>query len=170
MTVRNTQIKITIRLKMTRGFHVVTCTKRKNTKLPPIPSANHNAISNFQTKHTPTLQHLSPSNTRKVHTTKAIAAHCSLPPNVKRSEVNIKPNLKQREEVIGYQQSAFLREQIDMSSYGKAETERLKQNLESQLERLVEQLADLENCKCVLLIIALKRARPFLKNPILEKT
>lgn len=34
-----------------------------------------------------------------------------------------------------------------MSSYGKAETERLKQNLENQLERLVEQLADLENCK-----------------------
>lgn len=34
-----------------------------------------------------------------------------------------------------------------MSSYGKAETERLKQNLENQLERLVEQLEDLENCK-----------------------
>lgn len=34
-----------------------------------------------------------------------------------------------------------------MSSYGKVETERLKQNLENQLERLVEQLEDLENCK-----------------------
>lgn len=34
-----------------------------------------------------------------------------------------------------------------MTSYGKAETERLKQNLENQLERLIEQLEDLENCK-----------------------
>lgn len=34
-----------------------------------------------------------------------------------------------------------------MSSYGKAETEKLKQNLENQLDRLVEQLADLENCR-----------------------
>ncbi|XP_018568902.1 protein LZIC-like [Anoplophora glabripennis] len=34
-----------------------------------------------------------------------------------------------------------------MSSYGKAETEKLKQNLESQLDRLVEQLQDLENCR-----------------------
>lgn len=36
-----------------------------------------------------------------------------------------------------------------MSSYGRVETEKLKQNLESQLDRLVEQLADLENCKYV---------------------
>ncbi|KAG5882339.1 hypothetical protein JTB14_037624 [Gonioctena quinquepunctata] len=34
-----------------------------------------------------------------------------------------------------------------MTSYGKAETEKLKQNLEDQLDRLVEQLQDLENCK-----------------------
>ncbi|KAJ8939186.1 hypothetical protein NQ318_017083 [Aromia moschata] len=34
-----------------------------------------------------------------------------------------------------------------MSSYGKAETEKLKQNLENQLDRLVEQLEDLENCR-----------------------
>lgn len=34
-----------------------------------------------------------------------------------------------------------------MFSYGKAENEKLKQNLENQLDRLVEQLADLENCK-----------------------
>ncbi|XP_019864937.1 protein LZIC-like [Aethina tumida] len=34
-----------------------------------------------------------------------------------------------------------------MTSYGKAETEKLKHNLESQLDRLIEQLADLENCK-----------------------
>ncbi|CAH0558221.1 unnamed protein product [Brassicogethes aeneus] len=34
-----------------------------------------------------------------------------------------------------------------MTSYGKAETEKLKQNLENQLDRLVEQLADLEGCK-----------------------
>lgn len=34
-----------------------------------------------------------------------------------------------------------------MSSYGKAETEKLKQNLGSQLDRLVEQLQDLENCR-----------------------
>lgn len=36
-----------------------------------------------------------------------------------------------------------------MTSYGKAETEKLKHNLESQLDRLIEQLADLENCKYV---------------------
>lgn len=34
-----------------------------------------------------------------------------------------------------------------MSSYGKVETEKLKQNLESQLDRLVEQLQDLESCR-----------------------
>lgn len=34
-----------------------------------------------------------------------------------------------------------------MSSHGKAETERLKQNLEEQLDRLVQQLEDLEECK-----------------------
>lgn len=34
-----------------------------------------------------------------------------------------------------------------MSSYGKVETEKLKQNLENQLDRLVEQLQDLESCK-----------------------
>ncbi|XP_056632321.1 protein LZIC-like [Diorhabda sublineata] len=34
-----------------------------------------------------------------------------------------------------------------MTSHGKAETEKLKQNLENQLDRLVEQLKDLENCK-----------------------
>jgi len=33
------------------------------------------------------------------------------------------------------------------NSYGKVETEKLIQNLQSQLDRLVEQLADLENCK-----------------------
>ncbi|KAJ3654667.1 hypothetical protein Zmor_013841 [Zophobas morio] len=34
-----------------------------------------------------------------------------------------------------------------MTSYGKAETAKLQQNLENQLDRLVEQLGDLENCK-----------------------
>ncbi|EFA03820.1 protein LZIC [Tribolium castaneum] len=34
-----------------------------------------------------------------------------------------------------------------MTSYGKVETAKLKQNLENQLDRLVEQLGDLENCK-----------------------
>ncbi|CAG9768285.1 unnamed protein product [Ceutorhynchus assimilis] len=34
-----------------------------------------------------------------------------------------------------------------MTSYGKMETEKLKQNVESQLDRLMEQLADLESCK-----------------------
>lgn len=34
-----------------------------------------------------------------------------------------------------------------MFSHGKAETEKLKQNLENQLERLVAQLADLESCR-----------------------
>lgn len=34
-----------------------------------------------------------------------------------------------------------------MSSKGQVETEKLKQNLEEQLERLVQQLSDLEECK-----------------------
>ncbi|KAK2581611.1 hypothetical protein KPH14_002115 [Odynerus spinipes] len=34
-----------------------------------------------------------------------------------------------------------------MSSHGKAETERLKKNLEEQLDRLVQQLEDLEECR-----------------------
>lgn len=34
-----------------------------------------------------------------------------------------------------------------MTSRGQAETEKLKQNLEGQLERLVQQLADLEECR-----------------------
>lgn len=34
-----------------------------------------------------------------------------------------------------------------MTSYGKAETEKLKENLINQLDRLMEQLQDLENCK-----------------------
>lgn len=34
-----------------------------------------------------------------------------------------------------------------MFSHGKLETEKLKTNLENQLDRLVEQLADLEECK-----------------------
>lgn len=34
-----------------------------------------------------------------------------------------------------------------MSSRGRSETEKLKQNLEEQLDRLVAQLADLEECK-----------------------
>ena len=34
-----------------------------------------------------------------------------------------------------------------MTSYGLAETERLRKNLQEQLERLLEQLKDLENSK-----------------------
>lgn len=34
-----------------------------------------------------------------------------------------------------------------MSSRGRSETEKLKQNMEEQLDRLVAQLADLEECK-----------------------
>ena len=34
-----------------------------------------------------------------------------------------------------------------MASRGKSETEKLKKNLEEQLERLVQQLADLEECR-----------------------
>lgn len=34
-----------------------------------------------------------------------------------------------------------------MSSRGRTETEKLKQNLEDQLDRLVAQLADLEECR-----------------------
>lgn len=34
-----------------------------------------------------------------------------------------------------------------MSSHGKVETERLKKNLEEQLDRLVQQLEDLEGCR-----------------------
>lgn len=36
-----------------------------------------------------------------------------------------------------------------MNTHGKAETEKLKENLQDQLDRLVEQLADLESCKWV---------------------
>lgn len=36
-----------------------------------------------------------------------------------------------------------------MTSYGKVETAKLQQNLENQLDRLVEQLGDLEKCKLV---------------------
>lgn len=36
-----------------------------------------------------------------------------------------------------------------MSSRGRSETEKLKQNLEEQLDRLMAQLADLEECKWV---------------------
>lgn len=36
-----------------------------------------------------------------------------------------------------------------MTSYGKVETEKLKGNLINQLDRLMEQLQDLENCKYV---------------------
>ena len=34
-----------------------------------------------------------------------------------------------------------------MSSRGQSETQKLKQNLEDQLDRLVAQLSDLEECK-----------------------
>lgn len=34
-----------------------------------------------------------------------------------------------------------------MTSRGQAENEKLKQNLEGQLDRLVQQLADLEECR-----------------------
>ncbi|XP_012536186.1 protein LZIC [Monomorium pharaonis] len=37
-----------------------------------------------------------------------------------------------------------------MSSHGKAETDRLKKNLEEQLDRLVQQLEDLEVCRITL--------------------
>lgn len=37
-----------------------------------------------------------------------------------------------------------------MSSHGKAETDRLKKNLEEQLDRLVQQLEDLESCRVTL--------------------
>lgn len=44
-----------------------------------------------------------------------------------------------------------------MTSYGKAETAKLKQNLENQLDRLVEQLEDLENCKLDLTVHVLQK-------------
>jgi hypothetical protein len=34
-----------------------------------------------------------------------------------------------------------------MTSHGKAETDRLRKNLEEQLDRLVQQLEDLEECR-----------------------
>ncbi|EZA61646.1 hypothetical protein DMN91_009058 [Ooceraea biroi] len=37
-----------------------------------------------------------------------------------------------------------------MSSHGKAETDRLRKNLEEQLDRLVQQLEDLEECRVTL--------------------
>ncbi len=36
-----------------------------------------------------------------------------------------------------------------MSSRGRSETEKLKQNMEEQLDRLMAQLADLEECRQV---------------------
>lgn len=36
---------------------------------------------------------------------------------------------------------------MKMSSHGKAETDRLRKNLEEQLDRLVQQLEDLEDCR-----------------------
>ena len=41
-----------------------------------------------------------------------------------------------------------------MTSRGKSETQKLKQNLEEQLDRLVAQLADLEECKYVFIFFA----------------
>jgi len=38
-----------------------------------------------------------------------------------------------------------------MASRGTAETNKLQHNVEEQLDRLMQQLADLEQCKCVLL-------------------
>jgi hypothetical protein len=37
--------------------------------------------------------------------------------------------------------------QIAMASRGKSETEKLKKNLEEQLDRLMVQLSDLEECR-----------------------
>jgi hypothetical protein len=37
--------------------------------------------------------------------------------------------------------------QIKMASRGKTETSKLKQNLEEQLDRLMQQLQDLEECR-----------------------
>lgn len=39
-----------------------------------------------------------------------------------------------------------------MSSHGKDETQRLRQNLEEQLERLVQQLEDLEECRYIFIL------------------
>lgn len=41
----------------------------------------------------------------------------------------------------------FVRKVNKMNTYGQAETEKLKENLENQLDRLMQQLADLESCK-----------------------
>lgn len=35
-----------------------------------------------------------------------------------------------------------------MASRGKSETGKLRQNMEEQLDRLMQQLADLEECRC----------------------
>lgn len=35
-----------------------------------------------------------------------------------------------------------------MASRGKSETSKLKQNMEEQLDRLMQQLQDLEECRC----------------------
>jgi hypothetical protein len=40
-----------------------------------------------------------------------------------------------------------------MASRGKTETNQLKSNLEDQLDRLVAQLADLEECKSVDILV-----------------
>lgn len=127
---------------MTRGFHVVACTKRKNTKLPQAFSANHGARRIFRTYRTQHFRNRTLSTLYLTFWLTHVWDESKLSPNVKWPQVNIEPNLKTVWE--GYWK------EIEMSSYGKAETERLKQNLENQLERLVEQLEDLENCKCVI--------------------
>ena len=43
-----------------------------------------------------------------------------------------------------------------MSSHGKAETDRLRKNLEEQLDRLVQQLEDLEDCRFCFVLIHFK--------------
>jgi hypothetical protein len=38
-----------------------------------------------------------------------------------------------------------------MASRGAAETNKLQHNVEEQLDRLMQQLSDLEQCKCVII-------------------
>lgn len=99
MTVRNTQIKITIRLKMTRGFHVVACTKRKNTKLLEAFSANHNANRIFRRYHKHALYRCSPSQALEFLQLSHVGYWHRLSRNVKRAQVNIGLNLKKHDKV-----------------------------------------------------------------------
>lgn len=63
-------------------------------------------------------------------------------PYLTNDNINNFPNLKDKNEKI-----KIIINKFKMTTYGKAETEKLKENLENQLDRLMEQLQDLEDSR-----------------------